>query len=169
MILSGTGRRRRLSTPRGAAWRTGAACAGVGIVGIHVFGCPGGPAAQVPCLEAGEGQESIDPEHEYRGDDDVLPPHRESPHGTRRHCGATRGDSLHACPLARPVSPAPVKAVCAGRGLGSSAHGRLGRPSHQRRDAGYVGFPVRQAAEMAADGHRAAAGAVPGPSTRPRR
>jgi hypothetical protein len=39
----------------------------------------------------------------------------------------------------------------------------------RRRDDEYVGFPVRQAAEMAADGHRAAAGAVPGPSPRPHR
>jgi hypothetical protein len=52
---------------------------GVGIVGVQVRGSPGGPAAQDPCLEAGEGQESVDPEQDYRCDDDVLPPHCESP------------------------------------------------------------------------------------------
>jgi len=52
---------------------------GVGVVGVQVRGSPGGPAAQDPCLELGEGQESIDPEQDYRCDDDVLPPHCESP------------------------------------------------------------------------------------------
>ena len=41
--------------------------------------CPGGPAAQSPGLEAGKDQECVDPEDKYRSDDDVLPPHRESP------------------------------------------------------------------------------------------
>ena len=52
---------------------------GVGVAGVHVRGCPLGPAAQVPCLEAGEDQESVDGEQDYRCDDDVLPPHCESP------------------------------------------------------------------------------------------
>ena len=45
---------------------------GVGVIGVHAFGCPVGPAAQVPCLEAGKHHESIDPEQEYRCDDYVT-------------------------------------------------------------------------------------------------
>jgi len=52
---------------------------GVGVAGVHVRGCPAGPAAQVPRLEPGEYQESVDPEEDYRRDDDVLPPHCASP------------------------------------------------------------------------------------------
>ena len=51
----------------------------VGVAGVHVRGCPLGPTAQGPCLKAGEDQESVDPEQDYRCDDDVLPPHCESP------------------------------------------------------------------------------------------
>src|SRR5215468_8337615 len=52
---------------------------GIGVVGVQVRGSPAGPEAQDPCLEAGEGQESVNPEQDYRCDDDVLPPHCESP------------------------------------------------------------------------------------------
>jgi hypothetical protein len=49
----------------------------------------------------------------------------------------------------------------------ASAGRRLGAPCKlERRDIEHVDFLVRQAAEMAADGHRAAAGAVAGPSHR---
>src|SRR5215475_12270350 len=52
---------------------------GVGVAGVQVRSRPVGLAAQEPCFEAGEGQESVDPEQDYRCDDDVLPPHCESP------------------------------------------------------------------------------------------
>jgi len=43
----------------------------VGVVGVHVLGRPGSPAAQDPRLKAGERQEGVDPEQEYRHHDDV--------------------------------------------------------------------------------------------------
>jgi hypothetical protein len=52
---------------------------GIGVARVQVLGSPEGPAAQHPCLESGEGKESVDPEQDYRRDDDVLPPHCESP------------------------------------------------------------------------------------------
>jgi len=52
---------------------------GVGVAGVQVRSCPVGPVAQEPCFETGEGQESVDPQQDYRCDDDVLPPQCESP------------------------------------------------------------------------------------------